>query len=378
MPGSEAFASRTAPELPASGRAAVMVAAGAPMELREYPLPEPGPGELLVRVRCCTICKSDLHTWTGHRPGPTPAILGHEIVGEIVRAGTGVSHDSGDQAITLGDRITWTIIDTCGKCYYCREAGLPMKCRHLRKYGHDACDAPPHFTGGFAEYCLVGAGTCVVKLPDSVPDEVAATANCALATVIAGWEAADLRSLEHALIQGAGGLGCYAAAVARQAGCQRVIVADVDEDRLQRARRFGATDVVRLEPDGVGALAEAVRSLTRDRGADCALEVAGIPAAIPEGLAALRKGGRYVELGCSFPGADFTVDASLLLWNLLTLRGIHNYDTRHLQQAVDFLATGAGRFPFHELVTHRFPLDQIDAALQCALSGAGLRVAVMP
>jgi len=118
--------------------------------------------------------------------------------------------------------------------------------------------------------------------------------------------------------------------------------------------------------------------LTGGRGADGALEAAGVPAAIPQGLAALRRGGRYVELGCSFPAAHFTLDASLLLWNALTLRGVHNYAPRHLQQAVDFLQAAAATFPFAALVTHRFPLAAIDAALACAQSGDALRVAVIP
>jgi hypothetical protein len=88
--------------VPATARAAVMTAAKAPLEMREYPLPEPGPGQVLVRVRACTICKSDLLTWTGARPGPVPAILGHEIVGEIVALGEGRSHDAGDRRLGTG------------------------------------------------------------------------------------------------------------------------------------------------------------------------------------------------------------------------------------------------------------------------------------
>jgi putative phosphonate catabolism associated alcohol dehydrogenase len=360
------------------GRAAVMYAPGEPLRLMRFPVPEPAPGCLLVRVRCCTICKSDLHTWAGRRSGPTPVILGHEIVGRIAALGDGVTHDSADRPVGVGDRVTWTIADSCGKCFYCREKGLPMKCRALRKYGHDSCDEPPHFRGGFAEYCYVTPGTCVIKVPDSLDDATVAPANCALATVVAGWEAAGLAAGEHVLVQGAGGLGCYAAAVAHHAGCRSVVVTDTDDARLERVRRYGATHTINVRGLPDDEIARGVRDLTGGFGADCALEVAGAPEAIPQGLACLRKGGRYVEIGCSFPDAVFSLDASLLLWNRLQLIGVHNYDTRHLQRAVDFLEQTCDRYPFDALVSHRFPLEQINEAMALAESGTGLRVAVTP
>jgi threonine dehydrogenase-like Zn-dependent dehydrogenase len=113
-----------------------------------------------------------------------------------------------------------------------------MKCRQLRKYGHDSCASPPHFVGGFAEYCYLTPGTCVVQVPDSLPDAVAAPANCALATVIAAWEAAHLAAGERVLILGAGALGLYAAAWAADAGCREILVTDGLEHRLTMARTW--------------------------------------------------------------------------------------------------------------------------------------------
>jgi putative phosphonate catabolism associated alcohol dehydrogenase len=363
--------------VPATARAAVMTAAKAPLEMREYPLPEPGPGQVLVRVRACTICKSDLLTWTGARPGPVPAILGHEIVGEIVALGEGRSHDAGDRRLGLGDRITWTIHDSCGQCYHCRDLQLPMKCRSLKKYGHDSCAEPPHFEGGFAEYCLLGAGTSIVRAPASVDDLVLAPANCALSTVMAGFEAAEFVAGQSVWIQGAGGLGCYAAAVATHRGARRVIVSDTRPERLEFAGRFGATERIDVRDMSDDQICSAVKDLSGGHGVDSVLELAGRPELIPQGLGGLRKGGCFVELGCSFPGAKFELDASLVLWNLLTIRGVHNYDTRHLRQAVEFLDAAGERFPFRELVTHEFDFEDVQAAVDCAQSGVGLRVAIL-
>ena len=140
------------------GRAAVMTKARAPLEIWEYPLADVEKGWILVKIKCCAICGSDLHTWLGTRPSPTPIILGHEIMGEIVEMGAGVSRDSGGRPLKLGDRITWTIMDNCGKCYYCREKGLMMKCLDLKKYGHDSCAAPPHFRRRICRVLLRHAG----------------------------------------------------------------------------------------------------------------------------------------------------------------------------------------------------------------------------
>lgn len=364
--------------MPDYARAAVMTAPKKDLEIREYPLPQVEKGCILVKITCCTICGSDVHTWLGRREGPTPCILGHEIIGKIEVLGDGVTHDSGDRPIDVGDRITWTIMDNCGKCYYCREKGLMMKCHHLKKYGHDSCQDPPHFVGGFAEYCYITLGTCVVKIPDNLKDEEVAPANCALATVVAGWEAAQIKPFENVLIQGAGALGIYAAALASHHGCRRVIVTDILDHRLDFINRFGATDTINTQNMPDNKIVQAIRDITDGFGADSAMEVAGIPSLIPLGLKCLRKGGCYIEIGCSFPNADFVLDASDIVWNRLTVKGIHNYDAKHLQMAIDFLEMTRQVFPFGDIVSRRVNLDGITAGMRMSASGREIRVAVLP
>ena len=364
--------------MPQKARAAVMTAPQKELEIIEYPLPEVTTGCILVKITCCTICGSDLHTWLGHRTGPTPIILGHEIVGEIVEMGEGMTHDSGDRPLNVGDRITWTIMDSCGKCYYCREKGLMMKCRHLKKYGHDSCAEPPHFLGGFAEYCYITPGTCVVKVPDNLTDEIVAPANCALSTTVAGWEAAGVRPFENVLILGSGALGVYAAALAKHYGCNRIIVTDILDDRLEFIKRFGASDTLNTKNMSVEEIVRTVQGLTGGFGADVVMEVAGIPSLVSLGLTCLRIGGRFVEIGNAFPGAEFSYDASDILFRRLTLMGIHNYDTKHLQMGIDFLSMNPGGFPFEDIVTHRVRFEEINRGLRIAESGEAIRVAVLP
>jgi putative phosphonate catabolism associated alcohol dehydrogenase len=358
-------------------RAAVMIAPNVDLEIREYPLPLVEKGCILVKITCCTICGSDLHSWLGHRKTPTPIILGHEIVGEIVGLGKGVSRDTGNRPLKVGDRITWTITDSCGKCYYCREKDLPMKCLYLKKYGHDSCADSPHFNGGFAEYCYITPGTCVIKVPSDLKDEEIAPANCGLATAVAGWEAGDIQPFENVLIQGAGALGFYAAALAKHYGCNRIIVTDILGHRLELIKEFGATDTINVRGMKDEEITQTVFDLTGGFGVDAAMEVAGVPEIIPVGLKCLRIGGRYVEVGCVFHGAHFSYDAGDIAFRMLSIKGVHNYNAKHLQQGIDFLSQTKDTFPFSKLVTHKFSLDQINQALKVAQAGEAIRVAII-
>ena len=355
-----------------------MTKVGGDLEIREYPLPEVEKGAILARIVCCTICGSDILAWSGRKKSHIPMILGHEILGEIAELGEGVTHDSGDRPLKIGDRITWTIMDNCGKCYYCREKGLMMKCLHLKKYGHDSCAMPPHFVGGFAEYCYISPGTCVVKCPDHLSNEEVTPVNCALATVVAGWEAVDVKPFENVLIQGAGALGFYATALAKHYGCHKIIVTDLLTHRLEAIKAFGATHTVNIKGMKDEEISQAVRELTDGLGVDAAMGVATVPNAFPIGLKSLRIGGRYVDHGNTFNGANFAYDASDIVFRCLTIRGVHNYDTRHLQWGVDFLSQTREKFPFQKLVTHRFSLDEINQAMRVAQSGEAIRVAVFP
>ncbi len=361
-----------------TARAAVMTAPNTDLEIVEYPLPPVVAGCVLVKINCCTICGSDLHTWQGRRKSPLPIILGHEIVGTIVELGKGVTHDSGDQPLEVGDRITWTIMDSCGKCFYCRQKGLMMKCRDLKKYGHDSCATTPHFLGGFAEYCFISPGTCIIKVPKNLSDEEIAPANCTLSTAVAAWEALEIQPFETILIQGAGALGFYAAALARFYGCRRIIVTDILDHRLAAIKNFGATHTINTRHMKDEQIVDAVRSITGPYGADCGMEAAGVPSLIPAGLKCLRTGGRYVLVGTVFTGADYSYDAGDMVFRMLTVKGIHNYDAKHLQMGVDFLSMTRDIYPYKEIVSRRVNLENINEGLHLAAAGEAVRVAVLP
>jgi alcohol dehydrogenase len=364
--------------LPSCCAVAVFRAPGQPLELQSIALPQPlQPGEALVRVRLATICGSDLHTINGRRQEPAPLILGHEIAGEIAAIGPGGLCDFEGAALAPGDRVTWSIAASCGGCYFC-EHDLPQKCATLRKYGHTALAEPPRLTGGYAEYVCLMPVTAVFKLPDTLDDAIAAPANCALATVVNLLECVGIEAGECAIIQGAGMLGLYLVPLLLEAGAGSVIIADVREERLAMARRFGADHTFNLSGQPVQALLRRARELTNGRGADVVFEVCGQADAMAWGVESLRPGGRYGIAGMVAPGARFELDGNTLTRKCLTLRGVHNYAPRHLGEGLRFLERTRARYPYEALVGAVYPLSDINVAAEEARSGRHLRVGVRP
>ena len=264
----------------------------------------------------------------------------------------------------------------CGRCYYCRIAGLPQKCLHLFKYGHARCDTRPFFTGTFGEYVYIKPGTGLFKVPPDMADEEAAPLMCAAATVAGGLERVGVQSGDTLLIQGAGMLGLYAAAMAKERGAASVIVTDVIDARLARARRFGADRTINVAGIAEDALVEQVRQLSNGRGADVAVEVSGSPAAIPGGIKSLRTGGRYLLQGSIYPGDAFRLDAGDVIARCLTIVGLHNYDPRHLGLALGFVYRNRAKYNFLELAGPQFAMTP--AGVTAALTALEKREAIRP
>ena len=360
-----------------TSKAALFTGPGQPLSIQSLSLPELREGEALIRVSCCTLCGSDLHTYQGHRSTPTPTILGHEILGRIESLGPGTAtFDYAGRALQVGDRVTWSVASSCGSCFFC-ERDLPQKCEGLFKYGHQQLTAAHGLSGGLAEHCHLAAGSTVIRLPDELSDEVACPVNCATATVSAALRAAGSCRDAVILIQGAGMLGLTACAMAHSRGAREVIACDLEPHHLELARRFGATRCVQIGDDS-SELRETVEQLTSGRGVDLAIELCGAASAVETGLPLLRTGGHYVLVGSVFPGPPFSASAEMIVRHLLTIQGIHNYAPRDLADAVEFLSLHQHEYPFFELVSETFALDAAEEAFQYAITSRSLRVAVKP
>ena len=347
-------------------RAAVFDGPGRPFRFEALPRPSLADGEALVRVRACTVCGSDLHTFAGRRGGPTPCVLGHEAVG-VIEELCGAVADVDGHPLSAGDRVVWSIAVSCGECFFCR-VELRQKCAALRKYGHER-HSPDFPFGGLATHNRLPAGTALVKVPHGLPDAVAALAGCATATAVACVEAGPVGG--DTVVFGAGMLGLTACAIAA-ATSPAVTACDVSDSRLSLARGFGATHAAK--PADVVELA---KSLTDGRGADAAIELSGSRAAAALSLDVVRTGGTAVWAGTVSPTDAVPVNPEAVVRRCLRIVGVHNYGPRHLRAAVAFLAANHTRFPFAELVEKSFPLDEAGEAFRFAEAERPLRVAVV-
>ena len=361
-----------------TARAAVYDAPNTPFAIRHYPLRDVHADEVLVRVVMSTICRSDIHSYHGHRPNPCPGILGHEIIGVIDQLGTDIKRDMRGDPLAVGDRITWTEYFHHGESYYRDVHDMPQKSQGVRKYGHDLVEEDPHFLGGFAEYCYVVPGTGILKLPEELSNEEATPINCGVATMVCVTEATQIQMGDVVAIQGLGLLGLYGCAMAKTRGARLVIGLDAVADRLEAAKKFGADSTIDISGREEDDIVAQVRELAPPDGVDAVIEVCGVPAVVPAGMKMLRIGGRYTLAGLVNPDANVTVDANLFVKKWITLRGIHNYHPRHLIQALDFVVANRGRFPFKEIVDSKFKLDDLAEAFKRASERSVLRAAIVP
>ena len=357
-------------------KAAVFSKIGKTLEILQFDLPDKiEQGAALCKVTMSTICGSDLHTINGRRSEPLPLILGHEIIGKIEALGDRLMHDGFGNKLEVNDRVTWTIMASCGKCFFCKN-GLPQKCEKLLKYGHTSSDQPPHLTGGYAEYIYLFRGTVIYKIPDNISDEIATPANCALSTSINAVETIGLHKGETVLIQGAGLLGLNLIALAIEAGAKKIFITDVMQSRLDLAKRFGADFCLNLKDLTPEEVVSQIRNHTNGYGVDVAFEVCGVKKAVPQAVQALRIGGRYLIAGLVTPGSELEIDGNQLTRKYLTLKGIHNYNPEHLGMALKFLEKYSGKYPYDELVGKVFPLSQINEAIEIASTGEFIRIGV--
>ena len=363
---------------PRTGRAAVYDAPNKPFEIREYPVRDARSDEVLVRITMATICRSDIHSYQGHRPNPCPGILGHEIIGVVEQIGADIHCDMRGEQLHKGDRVTWTEYFHHGESYRRDILDLPQKSPGLRKYGHDLVEEDPHFLGGFADYCYIMPGTGILKLPDELSDEEATPLNCGVATMMSMVEASQIEMGDCVVVQGLGLLGLYGCAIAKARGARKVIGLDAVADRLKLAKSFGADETLDVTAYSEDELVQKVRDLCPPDGADVVIEVCGLASVVPTGIHMLRVGGRYAIGGLVNPGDKFELNGNEILTRLLTIKGVHNYHPRHLIQALDFVMANRHIYPFKSLVDSKFSLDQLNEAFSQASNRSVLRAAIIP
>jgi L-iditol 2-dehydrogenase len=314
------------------------------LEPRDLPLPpDPGPGEVLVRVRAVGICGSDMHWYLegaiGANQAVYPQVLGHEPAGEVAVCGPGVAGKLAGRKVALEPAIT------CGTCELCR-AGRHNNC---------ACSvfmSSPQMPGLFREYALMPARN-VVPVPDSMSFEEATIVE-PLAVILHVLELAPIRVGETVAVLGAGSIGLLTIAVARLAGASRIFAVDPVPHRLELAGRMGADVAL----DSASA-ADAVRDLTRGRGVDLVVDAAGAVESINLAMLLARIAGRVVLIGIPSLRA-VPLDVHAAMTRELSIQTIKR-SNHNAHGAIELLE--AGRIP-GALLTHRFPLEQTPRAFE--------------
>lgn len=352
----------------ALGRACVLRGYGAPLEIAQYPVPDPEPGALVVAMEVATVCASDVHLWRGAYDGviPTdlPVIPGHEGVGRIVAIGDGAGYDSMGTPLTVGDRVVWTP-EPCLHCWVCTIDRDPAACPNKSIGMFTSSEAPRHFHGTFAEYGYVRPQAGRIRVPDEVASTWASASSCAMRTVVKAVEKAGrIDHTDSVVIQGAGPLGLFATALVSMHHPRQLIVIGAPEERLRIAERWGATHTVSVEehPSAEGRI-ESVRSLTQGRGGSIVFEVAGVPGVVTEGVELTARKGRYVVVG-SAGTSHQPIPAHRVVTQELTLSGSFSGGVDAYYKALDFMRLHRDRFDWDLAVGASYPLERATEALE--------------
>ena len=363
-------------------KAAVLEKAPGGLHIEEIPIPEPLDGEVLVKVTACGVCHTDLHVMKAEVAFPTPAVLGHEISGTVAALGAlGPSGQAGPGVVgpAPGTAVACAFIMPCGRCRLCA-TGRDDLCdnffamNRLRGTLYDGTtrlrrrDGTPlamYSMAGLAEYAVVPA-TDVFPLPASLPLAESSVLGCAVFTAYgAVRHGADLRGGERVAVVAAGGVGLNIIQIAAAFGASQIIAVDVRDDKLEMARRVGATDVV--NSTHVNA-PERERELTDGRGVDVAFEVLGRPETFTQALEILGDAGRMVAVGIAAGKTAAPVEITRLVRR--GLRIIGSYGARTRADMPDIIRLAArGTFRPDTIVTRRFSLDEADAGYQALARG---------
>lgn len=356
-------------------RAAVLPAIGSPLEITGIDLPDPGPGQVRVRLAAAGVCHSDLSLSDGTMRVPVPAVLGHEGAGTVVAVGEGVTH------IAPGDGVVLNWAPSCGACHAC-SLGEVWLCANALGGAADVyarttegIDLHPGLNvAAFAEETVVSA-SCVLPVPDGVPLTDAALLGCAVLTGYgAVHHSARVRQGETVAVFGVGGVGLSALQAARIAGASKIIAVDVSAGKEELARAAGATDYV-VASD---TTAREIRGLTGKQGVDVAVECAGRAVSIRAAWDSTRRGGRTTVVGIGGKDQQVTFNALEIFHWGRTLSGCV-YGNSDPAQDLPVLAghIRAGRLDLSALVTERISLDGIPAAFENMLAGKGGRSLVV-
>lgn len=323
--------------------------------MERVPVPEPGPREVLIKVRLSAICGTDVHIWKwdewSRKTVPVPLVTGHEFMGEIAELGPAV-----DDTLKVGQRVSGEGHIVCGHCRNCR-AGRGHLCRNTRGVG-------VNHPGSFAEYIVLPQEN-VVPIPDDIPDEIAAifdpfgnAVHTALSFDLVG---------EDVLVTGAGPIGIMGALVAQRVGARKVVITDINPTRLELARSMGVQHCVNA---GQEDLRDVMARIGMTEGFDVGLEMSGAPAAFRDMIDTMNNGGKMAVLGIAPVG--FAIDWNKVIFKMLHIKGI--YGREMFETWYKMIALVQGGLDVSGVITHRLPIDRFEEGFAAMLEGSAGKV----
>ncbi len=329
------------------------------VRIEEVPIPQIGPGELLIRVEACGICGSDVMEW--YRLDRAPLVLGHEIGGQIVAVGEGV------ERYKEGDRVSAAHHVPCNTCHYCLN-GHHTVCDTLRRTNFDP--------GGFAEYvCLpaINVDRGVFPLPDAVSYEEATFIE-PLACILRGQRQAGMKPGNSVLIIGSGITGLLHLMLAHTLGAGRVIATDINQHRLEAAQQFGADATIHAKED----VPTRLRQINQGRLADLVIVCTGATSAIAQALSSVERGGTVLFFAPTDPGVTIPISINELFWrNDITLTTSYAGSPADHQTALELIL--AGTVPVRQMITHRLSLEETGLGFQLVVEAKdSIKVIIEP
>jgi threonine 3-dehydrogenase len=322
--------------------------------MQEVPVPEPGPDQVLIKVRKSAICGTDVHIWKwdewSAKTVPVPMVVGHEFCGEIVDCGAAA------RKYKIGQRVSGEGHLVCGTCRNCR-AGRGHLCRNTKGVG-------VHRPGSFAEYLCIPEAN-VVPIPDDIPDEIAAifdpfgnAVHTALSFDLVG---------EDVLVTGAGPIGIMGALVAQKAGARKVVITDISPYRIALAKRMKVQHVVNAAQED---LRDVMASLGMTEGFDVGLEMSGAAPAMRDMIDKMNNGGKIALLGIA--PTEFAVDWNKIIFKMLNVKGI--YGREMYETWYKMIALVQSGLDLTDLITHRIKIDDFATGFEAMIAGEAGKV----
>lgn len=366
--------------IPKTSRAAMLTALEK-YEIKEFPIPELGDDDMLVKVEGCGICGTDAHEFKRDPFGLIPVVLGHEGTGEIVKMGKNVKTDSAGKPLKLGDKVVTCMI-------FADDPNITMYDLNKQNVGEGSDvygllpDDDIHLNGWFADYIVIRGGSSVFNVSDlSLEDRILIEPSAVLIHAVERAKTTGiLRFNSRVVVQGCGPIGLICIAVLRTMGIENIVAVDGEDKRLNFAKEMGACKTVNFKDyKDVDALANAVKDACDGHFADFAFQCTGSPVAHSNIYKFIRSGGGLCELGFFINGGDATINPHFDICSKeITTVGSWVYTLRDYATTFDFLkrAKGIG-LPMGKLITHKYSLSEINEAHRTNLKMEGLKIAII-